>query len=158
MREGQCFSWQEANNLGQLDSITDGQRSHETLGRKLVVFQVVSGNLPWKKHVSTDTLFEWRRMEVPCMIQHYAVWSGSAASGAAEVYEDGHPEMVDLMALATWRQLFAELLEWRCIQGSDIEGCWRLSLPSSFHQKERRSDSQHIRLINILRSKPRGRQ
>ena len=133
-KEGSVFSWEEESNVHKLDSVCDGTLTADHPHTTLSLVRVISQRMVWKKHVQTGQVTTWRTMAVPAIVQHCGVWQRRPAAGSdtgdvVEVYQEGHPEVVDLMHLASWSVMTNTLTEWAGQRGSDTPGCMALVSP-----------------------------
>ena len=123
--------------MEQVDHLASGSQRQPAQESKTQCYrQVVSIDFSAKKHVQTDTVKAWRNMDVAAVVQNFTKSRRSGTSSdSVDVYQEGDPEIVDLLRLGAWKVMFLEVTLWTGVAESSIPGCVRLSMPESGNKR-----------------------
>ena len=128
-RSGCTFTLPVSDHIAHVESMAAGRSVSGGQASSLKGVTVVSTDLAYKKHVMTASVADWRRMEVPIIMQTYAsLGQADPSATSLDVYEEGFPEMIDLFAFATWKSLSTDVAQWHQ-EDSDHDGCIKLVKP-----------------------------
>ena len=134
---GQMITVPQATSIAALDDIGRGRApgARQKIGIEPVCFQVVSYSIAGKKFVETESVRRVRRMLLPAMVQKYSRWNMEAfPCDRLQVYTDGMLQMVDLCKVIDWK--VHKDIRWWTVGTSDVAGCWELSEPEVFADKQ----------------------
>ena len=135
--EGQMITLPRLTAIAALDHIGMGTapgHSHKTVSEPLCL-QVVSYRIASKKFVETESLRRMRRMHIPAMIQKYNHWNLTAyPCERLDVFTDGIPQLMDLHEVVDWK-VRKDICHWS-FGPSDAAGCWELTAPNIFVDKQ----------------------
>ena len=136
LEKNKFYSAPRESNMNNLDTLGTGVSAAASSDDHDIIFQVVSHDMTHKKHVVTESMHKWRAMEVPATIQHYSRQRvDNDRDSGFTVYEEGHPEIVDLLKLGTWKQLSRSLTAWTHVESDGSDGGFVLSESQFVHQR-----------------------
>ena len=114
--------------VDSVDQLTTGQSVPVAGVGQRASFQVVTTSLFSKKFVASDSLLSYKSMEVPGVVQYLSSRhpSDDSSDSPMNVFEDGMPEVVDLMRMASWKTLSTRVHQMSTTHDSAHAGCFRL--------------------------------